>query len=67
MENFYKGLCRKCGCVFCYDDTEIKRNLYHKYVECPVCNFQTKATLEPFGFNGQKATEYKIIMENDNE
>jgi hypothetical protein len=59
---FYLGICHKCGCTFMYDDEEIKKNIYQNYTDCPVCGKEVKADKKPFTFNGQKATEYKVVM-----
>jgi hypothetical protein len=45
-----------------YDDEEIKKNIYQNYTDCPVCGKEVKADKKPFTFNGQKATEYKVVM-----
>ena len=65
MDKFYKGTCLKCGCVFIYDDEEIKNNLYHKYTDCPTCGNEVKADKKPFDFYGNKATEYKVVMKGN--
>lgn len=62
MQGFYQGRCLKCGCVFIYDDEEIKKSLYQQYTDCPVCGKEVKADKKPFTVNGQKATECKVVM-----